>query len=279
MKTRRAGTAEANIIQMGKGVALPMGWMNQPRAVPLVTSSPLGTFSFCTGAEMSDQMALPAAPSPPPVCAPGSPRAPHPPAPYLRVGVLDEEVSQGHDEDGDGHPEVPDQPPHLWGRRPEPPMRPPAAKGTPPHSLGGTTPNPTAPQAHLAGQEHTVLELTEEEGEEEGAGHEHEGQQRRVGFGHGGLRADVRVVALLQRVGLEDLRVGDEVGTAPHTSPAAPGAAPSQRHRLHGDSAEPWGRERTWGAQRPLNGRSVRGESAAEGDKALRTALRLCCAP
>lgn len=68
MKTSRAGTTEANIIQMGKGAVMPMGWMNQPRAALLVTSSPLGTFSFCAGEEMADQALHPAAPPPPTVC-------------------------------------------------------------------------------------------------------------------------------------------------------------------------------------------------------------------
>lgn len=54
MKTRRAGTTEANIIQMGKGLSFPMGLINQPRADELVTSSPLGTFSFWMGAEIGE---------------------------------------------------------------------------------------------------------------------------------------------------------------------------------------------------------------------------------
>lgn len=54
MKTRRAGTTEANIIQMGKVLSFPMGLINQPRADELVTSSPLGTFSFWMGAEMGE---------------------------------------------------------------------------------------------------------------------------------------------------------------------------------------------------------------------------------
>lgn len=52
MKTRSAGTTEANIIQMGKVFFSPMGLMNQPRADELVTSSPRGTLSFWMGAEM-----------------------------------------------------------------------------------------------------------------------------------------------------------------------------------------------------------------------------------
>lgn len=54
MKTKRAGTTEANIIQMGKLLSFPMGLINQPRADELVTSSPLGTFSFWMGAEMGE---------------------------------------------------------------------------------------------------------------------------------------------------------------------------------------------------------------------------------
>lgn len=47
MKTSRAGRAEANIIQMGKGEYKPSGWMTQPRAEELDTERPLGTLSFC----------------------------------------------------------------------------------------------------------------------------------------------------------------------------------------------------------------------------------------
>lgn len=51
MKTSRAGRAEANIIQMGKSVYKPSGWMTQPRAEELDTSIFEGTLSFC-GREM-----------------------------------------------------------------------------------------------------------------------------------------------------------------------------------------------------------------------------------
>lgn len=54
MKTRTAGTAQANIIQMGKGALSPMGLINHPRADVLVTSSPLGTLSFWMGAEVGE---------------------------------------------------------------------------------------------------------------------------------------------------------------------------------------------------------------------------------
>jgi hypothetical protein len=46
MKTRRAGSAQANIIQMGKGLTTPRGLMNQPLLSGLVTEKPLGTLSF-----------------------------------------------------------------------------------------------------------------------------------------------------------------------------------------------------------------------------------------
>lgn len=47
MRTRRAGTAAATIIQGGKGRALPRGGMNQVRLWGEVTESPVGTVSFC----------------------------------------------------------------------------------------------------------------------------------------------------------------------------------------------------------------------------------------
>lgn len=49
MKTSRAGSAEANIIQMGKWLYRPSGWMTQPRAEALDTLRPSGTESFCGG--------------------------------------------------------------------------------------------------------------------------------------------------------------------------------------------------------------------------------------
>lgn len=47
MKTRSAGRAEANIIQMGNSEYKPSGWMTQPRAEELDTLRPEGTLSFC----------------------------------------------------------------------------------------------------------------------------------------------------------------------------------------------------------------------------------------
>lgn len=47
MRTRRAGTAAATIIQGGKGRALPRGGMNHVRLSGEVTESPVGTVSFC----------------------------------------------------------------------------------------------------------------------------------------------------------------------------------------------------------------------------------------
>ena len=38
--------------------------------------------------------------------------------------------------------------------------------------------------SHPAGEEGAVLELAQVEGDEEGPGHEHQGQQRRVGLAH-----------------------------------------------------------------------------------------------
>lgn len=46
MRTRRAGTAAATIIQGGKGRALPRGGMNHERLSGEVTESPVGTVSF-----------------------------------------------------------------------------------------------------------------------------------------------------------------------------------------------------------------------------------------
>lgn len=48
MRTRRAGTAAATIIQGGKGRALPRGGMNHVRLSGEVTESPVGTVNFCT---------------------------------------------------------------------------------------------------------------------------------------------------------------------------------------------------------------------------------------
>ena len=47
MRTRRAGTAAATIIQGAKGRALPRGGMNHVRLWGDVTESPVGTVSFC----------------------------------------------------------------------------------------------------------------------------------------------------------------------------------------------------------------------------------------
>lgn len=61
----------------------------------------------------------------------GAPILPSPALSDLGVRVVDEEVGQCHDEDGNGHPEVPDQAPDLWGHREEPCVAPPA-QGVPP---------------------------------------------------------------------------------------------------------------------------------------------------
>lgn len=47
MKTSRAGTTEAPIIQTGKGCLSPKGLINQPRLSGDVTEKPEGTLSFC----------------------------------------------------------------------------------------------------------------------------------------------------------------------------------------------------------------------------------------
>lgn len=47
MRTKRAGTAAATIIQGGKGRELPRGGMNHVRLSGEVTESPVGTVSFC----------------------------------------------------------------------------------------------------------------------------------------------------------------------------------------------------------------------------------------
>lgn len=156
--------------------------------------------------------------------------------PDLCVRVLDEEVGQRHDEDGNGHPKVPDQAPHLCGGDTvttlNPPVSPPMSPPSRPHhqqpqakssamSLRGLSQGtahpawdmgtpPCAPplHPHPARQEGAVLELAEEEGQEEGSGHEDEGQQRRVGLRHVGLHRVLHVVPPRQRVVLEDLRRG-----------------------------------------------------------------------
>lgn len=46
MKTSSAGTQQAAIIQMGKSFFSPMGLINQPLTLGLVTSTPFGTTSF-----------------------------------------------------------------------------------------------------------------------------------------------------------------------------------------------------------------------------------------
>lgn len=47
MKTRRAGTTDAPIIQTGKDCLSPKGLINQPRLSGDVTEKPEGTLSFC----------------------------------------------------------------------------------------------------------------------------------------------------------------------------------------------------------------------------------------
>lgn len=49
MKTSTAGTQQAPIIQMGKGLFSPMGLINQPLTLGLVTLMPIGTTSFYKG--------------------------------------------------------------------------------------------------------------------------------------------------------------------------------------------------------------------------------------
>lgn len=46
MNTSKAGTQQAGIIQIGKGFFSPMGLMNQPLTLGLVTWIPFGTTSF-----------------------------------------------------------------------------------------------------------------------------------------------------------------------------------------------------------------------------------------
>lgn len=47
MKTKRAGTTDAPIIQVGNGCLSPKGLMNQPLLSGDVTEKPEGTLSFC----------------------------------------------------------------------------------------------------------------------------------------------------------------------------------------------------------------------------------------
>ena len=47
MKTRMAGTQQANMSHTGKALCSPKGLMSQPRWAGLDTVSPLGTTSFC----------------------------------------------------------------------------------------------------------------------------------------------------------------------------------------------------------------------------------------
>lgn len=52
IKTSRAGTQQAPIIQIGKSFFNPMGLMNQPLALGSVTSIPFGTTSFYSRIQM-----------------------------------------------------------------------------------------------------------------------------------------------------------------------------------------------------------------------------------
>lgn len=47
MKTRMAGSPLATIIQTGKALLSPRGWITQPRFLGSVTEKPCGTDSFC----------------------------------------------------------------------------------------------------------------------------------------------------------------------------------------------------------------------------------------
>lgn len=186
MKTKTAGSRLATIIHAGKGLFSPRGLMTQPRFSGAVTENPLGTLSFC-GTEGGAGAGEPWRQCPELHGArrvrPGSrqlwrwglrraARAP----PYLGVGVLNTVIHEHHDEDGDGHPEVPDHSPHLWAST--------ALSGPTPHSgpdsesapLPAPSAHlpPTCPPTHPAREEPAILELAQEEGDEEGAGHEHE---------------------------------------------------------------------------------------------------------
>ena len=58
---------------------------------------------------------------------PGARQHPLPAAcapPYLGIGVLNTVIHKHHDEDRDGHPKVPNHPPHLWASTV---LRPPAS--------------------------------------------------------------------------------------------------------------------------------------------------------
>lgn len=118
-------------------------------------------------------------PAPPHHCTP----------PYLGVGVLNTVIHEHHDEDGDGHPEVPNHAPYLWAstalRDPTPPSRP-DCKLPPSFPHPGALRLPRACQpTHPAGEEPAVLEFAQEEGDEEGAGHENQRQQGGVGLAPG----------------------------------------------------------------------------------------------
>lgn len=107
---------------------------------------------------------------------------------YLSVSVLDAGIHQDHNEDGNGHPKISDHPPDLPGetcsalgtplplslrRRVLPPA--PFAEGLP-QNLSPPTHiwDPRRRATHPAGEEAAVLELAQEEGDEESAGHQHQ---------------------------------------------------------------------------------------------------------
>jgi len=110
------------------------------------------------------------------LCVPTQPRGPPPPCPCWQRAPA--KTSTGECDEFARSQPAPSGKPSPW-------FTPRIALPEGPVGWGGTSPRPLRP--HLAGQEHAVLELAEEEGHEEGAGHEDEGQQRRVGLRHLGL--------------------------------------------------------------------------------------------
>lgn len=101
----------------------------------------------------------------------------------LHVGVLDAVVHQHHHQDGNGHPKVPNEPPDLGKEQrqpsPSPTAWPPPDQPCPP-KLGSPQGPMQCPRrcpacpTHPSGEEPAVLELAQEEGNEEGASHEHQ---------------------------------------------------------------------------------------------------------
>lgn len=93
--------------------------------------------------------------------------------PYLGIGVLNTVIHEHHDEDGDGHPKVPNYPPDLRGQAPCSeafyPMQSPDTSKPSPSRLQILL--QSAKTTYPAREEPAVLEFAQEEGDEESASH------------------------------------------------------------------------------------------------------------